>query len=278
MGQILRGVHTEIIVSSIIIRHTRDSLNRNGLQSRLEDAIVSTLMQPTPKIYVHWGVYESGKSRAGVNAAVRLQGEHGKLVMLRHGWDFTHKKTFRDWLLSSIGIPDDRADDKLSMFLPKNRTVLILDHPLFLIKQHGAKGVVDGLRELEIPALILVQSWERAVELKKAGCELLGEPGLGSWTASELAELFETFSHTIQDISPDLKDELHQCAVLSGSPGILFNECHREENRKPNMLRAKLMCNEWGNGIRALNGEDMGTTTGRFPDKDGTFHWDKQEQ
>jgi hypothetical protein len=41
------------------------------------------------------------------------------------------------------------------------------------------------------------------------------------------------------------------------------------------MHRAKLIAVEWENGIRALNGEDIQGVTGRFPDKDGTFHWDK---
>jgi hypothetical protein len=45
-------------------------------------------------------------------------------------------------------------------------------------------------------------------------------------------------------------------------------------NSVPNMQRAKLMDIEWKNGIRALNGEDMQGVTGRFPDKNGTFHWD----
>jgi hypothetical protein len=40
------------------------------------------------------------------------------------------------------------------------------------------------------------------------------------------------------------------------------------------MHRARLIDAEWYNGIRALNGADMQGVTGRFPDKDGVFHWD----
>jgi hypothetical protein len=40
------------------------------------------------------------------------------------------------------------------------------------------------------------------------------------------------------------------------------------------MRRARLIAAEWENGIRALNGEDMQGVVGRFPDKDGVFHWD----
>jgi hypothetical protein len=41
------------------------------------------------------------------------------------------------------------------------------------------------------------------------------------------------------------------------------------------MHRARLIAAEWENGIRALNGEDMKGVTGRFPDKNHTFHWDE---
>jgi hypothetical protein len=144
-------------------------------------------------MYVHWGVYESGKSRAASNAVIRLQNEHSKVVMLRHGWDFTYKKTVRDWLRISIGIPDDCVDAKISTFLPDtSRTVMMIDHPDYLIKQHGVTQLVDSLCELEIPVLILVNSWERAVELSNSGCQLLGEPGFARWTEDDLNELLKT--------------------------------------------------------------------------------------
>jgi len=38
--------------------------------------------------------------------------------------------------------------------------------------------------------------------------------------------------------------------------------------------RTQTIASEWRNGIRALNGEDMKGTTGRFPDKKGVYHWD----
>jgi hypothetical protein len=275
MGGIMSYLRTVCICNQIIYRHTHIG-QRNGLQSRLEDTIVDTLSLnlSDPKLYVYWGGYMSGKSRAATNAAIRLQ-EKGKLAMLNHGWDFTNKSKIRDWLRMSIGIPEDRAGEKLSSFLHTKRAVLILDHPDFLLKQHGESGLVEGLRKLEIPVLILVNSWERAVELKKCGCELLGEPGFGRWREGELAELFTTFSPVIRDKTQALKSELHQCAVLAGAPGILFHECHfGEKCIEPDMHRARLMQKEWQNGMRALQGQDLGDIKGRFPDKDGIFHWD----
>lgn len=270
------NILTSVIKSQILYRHTHTK-RRGGLPSRLEDAIVDVLCRGNNEMcgmcYVHWGVYESGKTWAASNAAIRLQEEHGKLVILRHGWDFTHKKTVRDWLQISVGIPGDRAGDKLSTFLP-DKSVMIVDHPDFLIKQHGSTGLVNGLRELEVPVLILVNSWERAVELRNSGCQLLGEPGFGRWNEDELNELLKTFPEDVQAKDSATCLSLMGTGVLSGSPGILFAEYH--EHFKPNRRRAKLMDNEWVNGILALNGRDMDIheTTGRFPDKKGIFHWD----
>jgi hypothetical protein len=228
-------------------------------------------------MYVHWGVYESGKSWAASNAAIRLQNEHAKVVMLRHGWDFTYKTTVRDWLRVSIGIPNDYVDAKISTFLPDtSRTVMIVDHPDFLLKHYGATSLVDSLRELEIPVLILVNSWERAVELKNSGCQLLGEPGFARWTEDELNELLKTYPEEIHAKDSATWLSLMGVGVLSGSPGIFSAGYHErgEKSKSANLRRAQLMHMEWQNGMRALQGQDMGDTTGRFPDKNGVFHWD----
>ena len=271
MGQVLTSIQTAWLGVLIAERHQHNG-PRRGLQHRLEDAMVNTLSKPTPTVYVHWGAYESGKSRAASNAAIRLQAE-GKFVMLIHGYDFTFKKDLRSWLRVGIGIPEEHANDKISTFFPADKqTVLIIDHPDYLLKQYGEKDLVDTLDALGIPVLILVGSWERAVDLKKQGCLLLGPTLLGFWTEHELDELYETFPERIRRKAEANKPELYQCAVLSGSPGILHFESHAEV--KPNMHRARLIAAEWENGIRALNGEDMKGVTGRFPDKNHTFHWD----
>jgi hypothetical protein len=234
MGQIFTSLHTTWIGILIAERHQHTG-PRRGLQHRLEDAIVDTLSKPVPNIYVHWGAYESGKTRAASNAAIRLHAE-GRLVILRQGYDYTFKNDFRSWLRVCIGIPEDRSTDKISTFFPADRpTVLILDHADCLLKQYGEKDVVDTLDTLGIPVLILLGSWERAVDLKKQGCLLLGEPGLGSWTQQELDDLYETFPERTKRRVEATKPELRERARLAGSPGILVLESH-EEN-KPNMLK-----------------------------------------
>jgi hypothetical protein len=184
MGQILTSIHTAWIGILIAERHHHAG-PRRGLQNRLEDAIVDTFSEPSPpNIYVHWGAYESGKSWAASNATIRLQAE-GKLVMLMHGFDFTFKDDLQSWLRVGIGIPEDRVADKLSTFFPRDKqVVLIIDHADYLIRKQGEKDLVNTLDTLGIPVLILVSSWERAVDLKKQGCLLLGEPGLGSWSTA----------------------------------------------------------------------------------------------
>ncbi len=143
---------------------------------------------------------------------------------------------------------------------------------------------MEALRELESPVLLMVSSWELAVDLMKQGCQLLGEPGFGRGTEQELMELFVTsrFPKEIKDKpltqrqDSDSELQVMKCAVLSGAPGILQHESYFFA--PPNFKRAELIDSEWRNGIRrrALNGEDMCGTSGRFPgpDKDGVFHWD----
>jgi hypothetical protein len=270
MGQIITSIQTVWISTQIVTRHHHAGPHR-GIHHRLTDAIFNTLSKPDQNIYVHWGAYESGKTRAAWNAATRLQAE-GKLVILVHGYDFTHVKDIRSWLRLAIGIPQDRAQDKVSTFFPTDKkTVLIIDHAEYLVKQYGEKELVNTLDSLQIPVLILLGSWERAVDLKKQGCLLLGEPGLGRWTQRELDELYDTFPELTKRKVEANKPEVRECALLAGSPGILHFECHDEV--KPSMQRARLIAAEWENGIRALKGEDMQGVTGRFPDKDGTYHW-----
>jgi hypothetical protein len=273
MGQIISSIHTFWIASHIVARHSQKGVPQ-GITHILEDTMVNTLNKSPPKIYVHWGAYESGKSRAASNARYRLQ-DMGKLVMLIHGWEFTYMPNAREWLRVWMGVPEDRAHDKLSMFLPANQSVLIIDHADLLIKRYNEKNLAEAVRELNIPALILFTAWERAVDmLKQEQCQLLREPGLGRWHWKDLAKLYDSFPEDIRKHADTWKDDLRRCALLSGSPGILqFETYTSSDSRGPSMHRAELINTEWENGIRALHGEDMQGVTGRFPDKDHNFHW-----
>ncbi len=116
--------------------------------------------------------------------------------------------------------------------------------------------------------------------------DILGqeEPGFGRWTEEEREDLFTTYAKEIQEKAKLRAENANgtpmQLAKLSGSPGILFEECFgdlkdRDLMKGQSLTRAKLLDAEWRNGIRALNGEDMQGVVGRFPDKNGKFHWDE---
>ena len=148
-----------------------------------------------------------------------------------------------------------------------------------MIKQYGKRALVDVLGELGIPALILVSSWERAIDLKGAGCRLLGEPGFARWSPGELGVLWEGARSRTGGGDAQKLELVRECGELSGAPGILLHELGEAEHSicsKPMLNRARLLHAEWENGTRALRGEDMVGVTGRFPDKDGRFHWDEK--
>lgn len=283
MGGLLTTLYNAMIIKQLVARH-RIKGQRKGVQHRLEDVIFKTLQWPgqeqnqetVSKIYVHWGAHESGKSRAARNAAIRLQ-DTGKLAILLHGYDLVGQPTMRAWLQLCMGLPQQ------SNLKDSKQIVLIIDQFDAIGKHYSeTEGVVEALREVQTPVLLLVTSWERALDLKTHGCHLLvqEEPGFGRWTEDELSDLFKTYAKEIQEKATPM-----QLATLAGSPGILFEECFGDDASvskegdppKPQSLtRAKLIDEEWRNGIRALSGEEMQQgVAGRFPDKDGIFHWDK---
>jgi hypothetical protein len=267
------------IANQITARHTLKGV-REGIQHRLEDTIFDTLNTVKPnsnRVYVHWGACESGKTRAARNAAIRLQNA-GKLAMVLHGYDYHHcmycpkRRTMDAWLRMGIGVPKDCANDKISVYLPTNQqAVLIIDH-FDALENIFIDTVV--FQELEIPVLLLVSSWERALELKMQGCQVLGQAGFGRWTEDELTALFRTFPKETQDKVTDEEGNwmYSQYAALAGSPGIIVEEAFCGGH--PNVIRAGFIDEEWRNGILALNGADMQGITGRFPDRHGFFLWE----
>ena len=276
MGNIFSFLRVMQVSCSIMSRHLI-TYARQGQDSLLEHAIVNAFgFQNKPGLFVHWGVYESGQTWAARNAAIRLQQNCGRFAILLDGHDFLFKNTAREWLQANLGIPEDCRKDMIPMHLPlSHKPILIIDHADRVLKNYGGKELVLSFQELGIPVLCLVRSWENALDLHNRGCQLLGTPGFSRWTESELLDLYNALPQEIQEKCNHKKEVIMEYAVLSGSPGILWHEAHEPQlNSVPNMQRAKLMDTEWKNGIRALNGEDMQGVTGRFPDKNGMFHWD----
>jgi hypothetical protein len=282
MGGLLERMHTLLIAHQIAARHSHllqtypDILSQNShhVPSRLEDTIVGTFSRrhANNTIYVHWGAYESGKSRAAKVAAARLQRNMGKPVMLLHGYDLYMLTSMREWLRKGIGIPPDRPDDTLSAFMPDDKQALVIvDHADTVLSKYGTRDAYEALRELGAPVLVIVSAWEHALDLKKRGAQLLGTPGFARWSKDELTQLYHSLLESGLCNREGYTDKFMECATLAGCPGILINDAFTE----PNMLRSRLIDAEWRNGIRALNGEDV-VEAGRFPDKAGKFHWQEE--
>jgi hypothetical protein len=155
---------------------------------------------------------------------------------------------------------------------------LIVDH-FDLVMEWSRCSATECIETLRATAggsvLVLVSSWERALELKKCGASLLTpDPGFGRWTADELSQLFETYPSDVRARwTGDRKAELMQRATLSGSPGLLMMAAFGIDHDPLDLRRARLIDAEWRNGTCALTCDTADAAVGRFPDRHGVFHW-----
>jgi hypothetical protein len=250
---------------------------KEGLYHPAEDAIFSALAKGGNDVSVYWGVYESGKATAVRNAGLKLQ-QMDRLCVLLHGYDLTFPTDFASTLRMRIGIPkDERAS--LSTYITRPTSVVI-DH--FDLLGMLVDKAITPIRELNTPTVLVVSSWERARELRdKYGCKLVEPVGVGRWTRDQLETLFQTLPPSVKDMWEGLdKEELMQLSVTAGAAGYLTFVADKEKHRS-NTRRAEILAAEWRNGVRALGGGGEegvdgggGCAVGRFPDRDGVFHWD----
>ena len=265
-----RMIRIAFAAQSIINRFAISAANKTIIQHQLIEAIERRLSD-SYGVFVHWGGYESGKSTAAEQAGRKMQ-QAGKTVIILHGFDFSHIGSTREWLCRSLGIP---PGEKISDYFSQ-QTTIILDHFDCHLKSHpDAFSTLRSLAEesnndQKFNILVMVSSWENALELKETGAKQLCDPEIGRWTSDQLVALFETIPESIKaEWTGEKKDELMGLCLRSGAPGILFLA-----SENGNWSKAADLHNlEWNNGIRALRGEDMACAKGVFPDKDGIFHW-----
>jgi hypothetical protein len=275
LGGLLSSISAWVLAHQVATRHLIPAA-KQGLYHPAEDAIFSALAKDGNDISVYWGAYESGKTTAVRNAGLRLQ-QMDRLCVLLEGYDLTFPKDFARTLRMRIGVPNDRAS--LSAHVNRPASVVV-DHFDLLVTQ--ADEPLRALRELNTTTLLVVSSWERAIELRDThGCKLI-EP-VGQWTEAQLEALFLTLPQSIQDRwAGQEKEELMRLSVLSGAAGYLTFEASAHDAFRifqSNMCRrsarrAEIIAAEWCNGLRAVNGEVGACSVGRFPDRDGVFHWD----
>ena len=277
------------IAGQIRARHMVGKPYARAFHHPLEQGLFDTLKSSKSGVFVHWGVYESGKSTAVREAAWRLQEEGGKQVIHFHGFDFSWFKTPGERFRRAIGVPAEMNDKPLSDFFMQNTTIII-DHFDTFMRDKDDSGnealeMVRGLiQESEITqkfnVLLVVTSWERAQELVDAGCILVPSGDAPArWTREQLETLYDTLPDKVKCNVGERKDELLRLATRSGTPGFLTYEVHFD-SRRMGSRHAAMHDLEWCRGIKALYNPQQELpewwvdtpAEGRFPDRNGVYH------
>ena len=238
-------------------------------------------------VFVHWGVYESGKSTAVREAAWRLQENAMNQVIKLQSFDFHVNQPIQQELRRLIGVPADMSDKPISEFFIQPDTTLVIDHADQLMRDKDRRGdemleMVRGLiKESEATqkfnVLLVVTSWERAKELVDAGCKLVPGDAPARWTREQIETLFATASEQVREKVGERKDKFLRLTTLSGTPGFLTYEAF---NEKYDSRHAAMHDIEWCKGIKALYNTQQETpewwpdtpAEGRFPDRNGIYH------
>lgn len=282
------------VVSQISARHRLERPLALAYHHPLVDTLVDEL-NGSVGVFVHWGVYESGKSTAVREAAWRLQENAKNQVIKLQSFDFHVNQPIQQELRRLIGVPKDMSDKPISKFFIQPDTTLVIDHADQLMRDKDRRGdemleMVRGLiKESEATqkfnVLLVVNSWERAQELVDAGCKLVPISGDGParWTREQLETLYDTLSDKAKDRVGGKKDELLRLATLSGTPGFLTYEIN-SDSKHFGSRHAAMHDLEWHKGIKALynpqhelpewwsGSPSPNMAEGRFPDKNGIYH------
>ena len=191
------------VAGQIAARHKLMRPLEQAYHHPLVETLFSTLKKESSGVFVHWGVYESGKSTAARRAAWRLQEEAGKQVLFLQSYDMIWQKVRGSEFRRLVGVPEDMHDKPLSDFFLKPDTTIVIDH--FEELMYNDTRVADTLqfvRELikdsketqKFNVLLVVNSWERAQELVDAGCKLVPSDSPARWTRDQLETLYASLS------------------------------------------------------------------------------------
>ena len=243
LGRLIRYILTAIRSYRIRTQHALTDQKTGYCNHPVENTLYESLKAGSG-VFVHWGVYESGKTTTARNAGMRLQAE-GKLVILLHGYDYIDKtKTMRSWLRQRIGVPEC---EKISAYLNRPTVIIVSNYDILMLKYNTYS--IEAFSDLGCTVLLVVSSWERAQELRNNGCQLVGSAGCGRWTEAQLRAVFPTLSKSMQEKwTGEGRDLLLQLSILSGAVGYLTYSAHSN----PCARRAELLDAEWHNGIQAL--------------------------
>jgi hypothetical protein len=266
-----------------------------GFSHPMEDSMYAALSQKksasTPEedggsscgveIFVHWGVYESGKTWAARNVGFKLQEEEEARVMFLRGYDHTFQlKSVREWLRLSIG------GDDTPLKTGDSPTVVIIDHFDQVLDHYGLADTVHALRrELRdkdkqrvVKVLLLVTSWELALELRDDGkCKLVcQDAACGRWTYDQLGGVWDTLplKTRLQWTDEDRAKLLRLCVETGAVGDLVFHVEEKSRFSDKNLARrGAVLNNEWSMGIRALDGHAEPGDVGVFPDRHGRYRY-----
>lgn len=245
LRRLIQYILTAIRSYRISARHALID-KKTGYYNHPVENTLYTALKTGSGVFVHWGVYESGKTTTARSAGLRLQAE-GRLVILLHGYDYLDKtKTVRSWLRQRIGVPEG---EEISAYLNRP-TIIIVSHYDILMLKYNTDSI-EAFSDLGCTVLLVVSSWERAQELRNNGCKLVGSAGCGRWTDAQLRAVFPTLSKSMQEKwTGEGRDSLLRLSILSGAVGYLTESAQSN----PCERRAELLDAEWHNGIQALEG------------------------
>jgi hypothetical protein len=222
-------------------------------------------------VFVHWGVYGSGKTFAQRKAAILLRNA-GRLVISTDGYHvlWEERRSLKTFLRRAIGIPTDLLEP-ISNFLTRPTTVIIDDMDVVLRRAVDYRGYIKDLlnESRENPkfnVLLMVTSWEWCAELRNLGCTVVGSPS--RWTRDDLMGLYNNIPDSMREKNDH--EEVLTTSAIAGTPGELTFFA----TGKPMARHALTIKNEWRKGVKALDGLDVPEASS-FPGKDGIFHWDE---
>jgi len=280
------------IAGQIAVRHRLPQTPTLPYHHPLVQTLVDELNGSTG-VFVHWGVYESGKSTAVREAGWILQEKAGNLVISLQSYNCLCSERRYEKVRRAIGVPKDMYDKPLSDFFNKPDTTILIDHfDEFMYdrkdkdrtfdEKYAAETiqmVLDLIKESastqKFNVLLVVTSWERAKELVNLGCKLIPSDTPARWTKEQLETLFDTLPETVKSKVGEKRDEIMRTVSLSGTPGFLTFHAHSDQ--RFDSRYATMHDLEWHRGMKALyNQHDLDlaphTEEGRFPDKNGIYH------
>lgn len=281
------------VAGQISARHRLEGPSVHAFHHPVVQTLVDEL-NGSVGVFVHWGVYESGKSTAMREATWRLQVRAGNQIITLQSFDFRFGQPRLQELRRLIGVPADMSNEPLSEFFTRPDTTLVIDHADQLMRDKDSSGAetLEMVRELikeseatkKFNVLLVVNSWERAFELVRVGCKLIPAKAPARWTRDQLDTLYDTLSDRAKDRVGEKKDELLRLATLSGTPGFLTYEINTD-GKELGSRHAAMHDLEWHRGIKALydphqelpewwsgSPASMSMDEGRFPDRNGIYH------